>query len=46
MICSNLFLNDPTPKFSLLCAYEDCRHGLRWAEKMEVKNQVIQNPET
>ena len=28
-----IFLNDPTPKFSLLCACEDCRQGLRWAEK-------------
>ena len=27
-----LFLNDPLPKYSIMCAYEDCRQALRWAE--------------
>ena len=28
--CS-LKLNEPSPKFSLMCACEDCRQALRWA---------------
>ena len=27
-----LFLNDPLPKYSVMCACEDCRQALRWAE--------------
>jgi hypothetical protein len=27
-----LFLNDPLPRYSVLCACEDCRQALRWAE--------------
>ena len=27
-----LFLNDPSPKYSVMCACEDCRQALRWAE--------------
>ena len=27
-----LFLNDPLPKYSVMCACEDCRHALIWAE--------------
>ena len=27
-----LFLNDPAPKYSVMCACEDCRQALRWAE--------------
>ena len=28
-----LFLNEPLPKYSIMCACEDCRQALRWAEK-------------
>ena len=28
-----LTLNDPDPRYSVLCACEDCRQALRWAAK-------------
>ena len=26
-------LNDTSPKYSVMCAWEDCRQALSWAEK-------------
>ena len=31
-VCS-LTLNDPVPRYSVLCACQDCRQALRWAAK-------------
>lgn len=28
-----LTLNDPVPRYSVLCACEDCRQAVRWAAK-------------
>ena len=34
-------LNDTSPKYSVMCACEDCRQALSWAEKNGGKKQKI-----